>query len=174
MQGGYDPKKDLGATIRLLGNVLDKTTQLVQHLDTQTNILIGISLSIFAFSLTQYHTSNVKLVLAVMALFSACAAIVALFAIHPPRFMRKKGQQESIMYNGRISKFPTAAAYERELKRIIGHSDAIEHQYAQEIYNLATFYYRPKRELFKLSRSILLCGVIVASITFFVITQIPV
>ena len=42
--------EDKGTNVRILGFMLTKTDGFVRHLDTQINILMGISSAIFVFS----------------------------------------------------------------------------------------------------------------------------
>jgi hypothetical protein len=153
---------DLSDEIRVLMGIVDKTTKLIQHLDTQTNILIGISSAIFVFMTAGLKYGNLNIPLLVLGVFSAIAALTGLFAIHPPRFMRKKGQQESLMYNKNIGNFQSSAVYQKKLEKVFESREALLKQYAMEIHNLAKYYYQPKRKIFKLSRNILLTGIILS------------
>ncbi|PIW75312.1 MAG: hypothetical protein CO002_02805 [Candidatus Portnoybacteria bacterium CG_4_8_14_3_um_filter_44_10] len=162
--------QEFSTAVRFLINIEDKTRAMVQHLDTQTNILIGFSSALFLFSAGMIVGNKPVATFYALAFFSAMAVIVGLFAIHPPRFMRKRGQNESIMYNKKIAGFSSCDEYKNELTNIIGNHEAVVEQYAREIYNLAAFYYRPKRKLFKTTRSILLAGVIISALLFFITT----
>lgn len=164
---------NLGDEIRILFGILDKTTKLIQHLDTQTNILIGISSAIFVFMTAGLKYGSLNTSLLVLGVFSATAALVGLFAIHPPRFMRKKGQKESVMYNKAIGNFQSHTIYKKKLEKIFGSRDEILDQYAMEIYNLAKYYYQPKRKIFKLSRNILLTGIILSLLISFLSFVLP-
>lgn len=154
---------------RFLIGILDKQTKLLQHLDSQTNILIGISSAIFAFLAAGFRLNNFNLPQIILASFSALAALIGLFAIHPPRFMRKRGQKESLMYGGKISSFSLPIAYKKELGNIVRNQDKMLEQYALEIYNVAKYYYDPKRKIFKIARNILLVGVFLSIATFLVL-----
>lgn len=103
-----------------------------------------------------------------MGSFSAMATVIALLAIHPPRFMRKTGQEESLMFTKRIANFASFQEYEKELVKILDKPEKIVNQYAIELYNLSKYYYRPKRSLFNLARNILLTGVALTLYTFFI------
>ncbi len=166
----YDPKKDVGAAIRLLANILDKTNRTVQHLDTQANILIGVSAGLFALSIGKSvsATSQVPVAFIILAIMSAVTAVIALFAVHPPRFMRKRGQKESLFYQKYIENMGSAEKYEAALTERVGHIDAITKEYALEIYNMATYLYRPKRKLFNRARAIFLLGIICSFIVWLV------
>ena len=162
ISGKYDPKKDLGDALRLLNMVLEKNEKMVQHLDSQINILIGLSSAVFIFSTSRVLNSAEPTPFIFLATFSALGALCGLFAVHPPKFMRKRGQTESLMYNKKITEFGSAEGYKKELSSLIGDQKAIVEQYANEIFNLSTYYYRPKRELFKFSRNLLLLGVLMS------------
>ncbi|MBI5153107.1 MAG: hypothetical protein HZA36_01470 [Parcubacteria group bacterium] len=163
---GYDPKKDLGANVRFLSAILEKTRSMVIHLDSQTNILIGISSAIFIFSAQRAQLSGENVLFFVLTIFSVSAALVALLAIHPPKNMRKRGQGESLMFNKKIMAFSTPAEYEHALGIILGDQNAMLREFSVEIYNLSKYYYRPKRSLFNLSRNILLFGIALSSLMF--------
>ncbi|MBI4433181.1 hypothetical protein HY632_00255 [Candidatus Uhrbacteria bacterium] len=163
--GTCDPTKDLGATMRLLNAVLEKSTTRIQHIDTQINVLVGLSSALFVFSASQALATGYFFFLA-LALTGASAALLALFAIHPPRIMRKRGQTESLFYNRTIESFPSAQAYAQHLQKLVGQSTALVEEYAREAYNLSKFYYRPKRELFRASRNVLLLGIVASCILF--------
>lgn len=158
---------DSKARIEFLRNTLDKINQNVNHLDTQTNILVGISSAVFAVALAQ--VSIIKIFtpqILVLGLFSAATAIVALFAIHPPRYMRKKGQNESVFHNKGITHYQAYEKYAQRLEEVLQSDTLVLNEYAQEVYNLAKYYYRPKRDLFKLSRNIFLLGILLSLAAF--------
>src|SRR3989344_4164528 len=149
-------------TIDFLKSILEKATSLNLHIDAQANILIGVSVAIFLFSVAQVDEGNG--ILTILSLSSAFAALTALLAIHPPAFMRKKGQEESLMYNKRIIGFKAADDYRNALEEVVENRRRILEQYAVEIYNTYRFSYRPKRMLFKAARNILLIGVLLSTI----------
>jgi len=157
--------KNFEGVIIFLDGILEKIRNYAQHMDNQIQILVGISSAIFVFSATQFSEKG-ELFLLVLALFSICSVIIALFAIHPPRFMSKQGQQESLMYNKKIISFFSAKDYEKEILRVIKDPREIFQQYATEIYNLSRYYYRPKRTLFHVARLILLLGFIFSFLSF--------
>lgn len=60
--------------------------------------------------------------------------------------------------NKNICSFASFKKYTEEIQKLTTDKDAMVEQYSIEIYNLAKYYYRPKRKLFHLSRNILLIG----------------
>lgn len=166
------PKKnknaDLESTVFYLSSILEKTVSFTQHLDTQINILLTICLAGLGFSVAGVGNGQYLISITVLSISFSAAALVALFAIHPPRSYKKRPKVESLMYNKRIFSFSTSDVYERELGKTIGDTKKVVHQYATEIYNLQKYYYRPKRRLFTLSRNILMFGVLLTAIFFFV------
>lgn len=153
---------DLRTEIGFSNGILDKTGKLIQHVDTQTNILIGISSAIFVFVASTMRNGQINLPLVLLGFFSAATCLCGLFAIHPPRFMRKKGQKESLMYTGEISRCKTDLEYCKKIKAVLENRDKVLMQYSKEIYNLSKYYYRPKRKIFKFSRNLLLIGIILS------------
>ena len=149
-----------------LETILDRTSEMCQHLDHQTNILISISAAGFLFSAAKIQHNEGGVALIIIAVASGLATLVGLLAIHPPRFMRKQGQTESLAYNKVISSFENAAQYESALREASKTEESIEHQYATEIYNLSKYYYRPKKVLFHFSRTILFVGLALALASF--------
>ena len=136
-----------------LQGVAQKTRSLADHIDTQTNILIGVSFAIFLFSLTRIIEEGIQSPFFVIGLFSGISAFICLLGVHPPKMMRKRGQRESLLYNKYIANFPSAKDYADKLNLILDDRDAIVQNYATEIYNLSKYYYRPKRKLFNLARN---------------------
>ena len=154
---------------QFLDGLAQKTRSLADHIDTQTNILIGLSSAIFLFSLTIITTKeNVELYFLILGLFSGVSAFISLLGVHPPKVMRKQGQEESLLYNKYIAGFANSKDYAGKLNEILGDRDAIVGQYAIEIYNLSKYYYRPKRKLFHLARNVLVAGIILTNITFLI------
>jgi hypothetical protein len=151
----------------LLG-ILDKSVKLIQHLDAQTNILIGISSAIFVFMAVGLRASELNLSQIILGVFAAMAALTALFAIHPPAFMRKRGQAESLMYHKKIVDFKSPKTYQKELEKVVINRDKMLEQYSREIYNLNKYYYLPKRKVFKLARNILLAGVFLSILAYLI------
>lgn len=145
---------------------LDRISEMCQHLDHVTNILIGISVAVFLFSASELQQHHDDVALIIIAVAAGLSALVGLLAIHPPRFMRKQGQTESLAYNKIIASFENAAAYEAALKEVTHDEAAVEHQYATEIYNLSRYYYRPKKILFHFARTILFVGIALSLASF--------
>lgn len=144
-----------------LSGALQKAENFARHMDNQISILVGLSSGLFILSVSQIkpENSDVFFPLLLFIPFSLAAALLAIFALIPPRFMRKKGQKESLLYNKEIISLGSAERYAKELKEIVRDFDKIREQYALEIYNICRYYYRPKRRLFKISRQILCAGV---------------
>lgn len=152
-------------------SIMVKCVDYVKMLDTQINILVGISSAILIFSVSQFLKTPI-LIFLILTLFSALSCIAALYAIHPPRFMRKCNQKESLMYHGRILRRENAETYTKELIERMNTPEKVVEQYAREIYNTYQYYYRPKRRLFKWSRNLLMFGVIASLITFVLLENI--
>jgi len=153
-------KKVSSADVLILNSILQKIIDLVIHVDTQINIMMVFSSAIFLFSTAKLYDANGRLPLYIITLvvFSGLSIIVSLMAIHPPRFMRKKGQKESMFYHRRVQGFPSADQYVRELSEMFKNRKKVVSEYGREVYNLSKYYYRPKRELYKLARSLLIIG----------------
>lgn len=160
------------SSLQFLDGLLSRAYDFAQHLDNQTSILVGVSSAIFVFSLSLVVEQNGSRPFLILGIFAGCAALVGLFAVHPPKFMRKRGQEESLMYNKSIASFASSADYGDALEKIVDDKNAVIHEYAKEIYNVSKFYYRPKRKLFHLSRNILLAG-IVLSLCVFLLSALP-
>jgi hypothetical protein len=163
-----DKEVELLSIVEFLGQMQEKSTTFTHQLDIQASILIGITSAIFIFSLSQFFSGTKEFSLIILGGFAAVSTLLALLAIHPPRFMRKEGQEESLLFNKKVSSFPSAGEYEKELVRILDKPDQIIKQYAIELYNLARYYYRPKRKLFNLARNILLAGVVLTMYSFMI------
>jgi|GEM_PF-1640000 len=155
------------AVIDFLDSALQKVSDFSRHMDNQTNILVVLSSGIFILSASNIRTEDGSLLISllILAIFSLFSAIIALFSVLPPWFMRKKGQEESLLYNKKITEFESPLQYGKELLKVSQDLDTITQQYALELYNLSQYYYRPKRYLFKIARHLLLIGVLVSLIT---------
>jgi hypothetical protein len=161
------PKEKLAeSTAQFLEGTLHKSYSFAQHLDTQTNILVGVSMAVFLFSLSQLTKEIVHAPFVVLALFAGVSAFIGLFAIHPPRFMRKRGQQESLMYHKNILSFGSPDVYSKELAKVTEDRNEMIKQYGTEIYNVSKYYYLPKRKLFHAARNILIIGFFFAFVVF--------
>jgi len=162
--------EDNGGLVRFLTGIMQKASDFVRHLDSQANILISISSAIFLFSISRLYEQGISYIpLVLLAFFAALSALVGLCAIHPPRFMRKQNQKESIMYGKAVSGFSSADAYQDALRDVLQDREKVLEQYATEIYNMHKYYYRPKRQLFNIARNLLLSGVLLSllSLLFF-------
>ena len=162
-------KGELNAcSIQFLDELLQKSYQFAQHLDTQTDILVGVSSAIFLFSLSRFLDAKGEIPFLILAVFTGLSSLVGLFAIHPPRFMRKRGQEESLMYHKHIMSFSSPAEYGRQLLSVIDDEDRIIKEYATEIYNVSKYYYRPKRRLFHVARNLLMTGILLGFVSFMI------
>jgi hypothetical protein len=153
-------------TIQILDGLLQKTRSLGNHIDTQTNILVGVSTAIFLFSLSRTLGGEQGILFLILSVFSGISSLVSLLAVHPPTYMRKKGQEETLLYNKTIAQFASSKKYGKELEKIIDNRKVIIEEYATEIYNMSKYYYRPKRKLFHISRNILITGIFFTLLTF--------
>lgn len=158
---------DFLSIVEFLGGLVNKEVNFTHHLDSQTNILLGISTALFVLSASSFLNGHVNLSLLIIAGFSGISTLIGLLAVHPPRFMRKYGQTESIMFSKSIANYSSAEEYTKELLKIITDHEKIVDQFGIELYNLAKYYYRPKRILFRYSRTILLAGIALGLFTFF-------
>lgn len=156
------PTEISSAKVTILNTILQKVHGLTTHIDTQVNMTIAISSAIFIFSSSKIYTQNLdhQLYLLTLSIFAALSVVTALFAVHPPRIFRKRGQKESLMYHNRISKFESPKDYKKLLKRMMEDEDRVIEEYSREIYNVSKYYYKPKRVLYKLSRNFLMLGFI--------------
>ncbi len=156
------------ATAEMLNGMLNKAQELVQHIDLQNNILVGLSSGIFIFSVSQWDNGTLKIPFFLLSCMAALSALASLLAVHPPKFMRKRGQEESLMYNKRVADFKDAKEYQEKISAVLDSREAIVQQYSIEIYNLYKYYYRPKRQLFKLARNILILSIVLGLIGFLI------
>lgn len=150
---------------QILEGLVQKSRNIADHVDSQTNIIIGVSAAVFVFSLSRILDETIELPFLVISIFSGASTIIGLLAIHPPNSMRKCGQKESIMYNRSISSFKSPSDYAKALAQTMASEKRILEEYATEIYNLSKYYYRPKRRLFHLARNVFITGIV---LTFFV------
>ena len=159
---------DNGALVDFFEGVKNKAISFVLHFDSQANILIGINTAIIGISLTIINSGRFTPPLSVIVFFSFCSLICALYSIHPPRFMRKRGQSESLFYNKKINSFPNAEAYAAAVKEMLNNKDEFILNYTTEIYNLYKYSYRPKRDLFKIARNFLITGIMLGLLLFII------
>lgn len=159
-------RSNLQATVQFLNGTLNKGSELARHVDTQSNILIGVSSAIFVFAASRFG-GNGGWAFRILELSAALTALVALLAVHPPRFMRKRGQVESLLYHKKIAELDSSEAYCQELERVVGNERMIVAQYATEIYNLYKYSYLPKRLLYRTARNILLVGILLSLLVLF-------
>lgn len=155
------------AVISFLTSAIDKTNSMIQHIDDQINILVGISTAVFVFSTTRVYSHNGKLIFTMLGIFSVISAIIGLFGLHPPKFMRKKGQQESVIFPSYIATF-NEESYSGTVSEKVKYLDKITDECSRELYNMSKYYYVPKRMLYKYSRNVLLAGIIISLFLFIV------
>ncbi len=156
------------ALIDFFNGLTQKHTEFAQHIDNQASILIGLNTAIFAFIASGLAKMGgvTPLYFVVLIFFSVLSGVLALLAVHPPSFMRKRGQRESfLLYNKKISSFQSDE-YLIELKKILIDTDKLINEFGLEVYNIAKYYYRPKRTLFTYSRNVFLAGLIMSFILF--------
>jgi len=170
-----DPAKEVrsnaqkleGLPAHFADRTLEKSYAFAQHLDTQTNILVGVSTAVFLFSLSRVLSEAAgQAPFVVLSFFAGLSSFVGLFAIHPPKFMRKRGQEESLMYHKQIIGFSSPLEYARQILAVIDDENRIIKEYATEIYNVSKYYYRPKRRLFHMARNLLILGIFLSFVTF--------
>lgn len=159
---------DFLSIIEFLKGLVEKEVSFTHHLDSQTHILIGISTALFFLSLASFQDGKNELSLLIIGVFSAFSTLLGLLSIHPPRFMRKQGQEESIMFSKNIAQYPSAEDYAKDLTKVVTDHQKIVEQFGKELYNLAKYYYRPKRVLYRYSRNLLLFGIGLGLFTFLV------
>jgi hypothetical protein len=164
-----NPTENLESDLLFLTTNLEKATHFLRHVDMQANILIGVCSGLFIFAISlEPAVRSTEYALNVLAVFSALSALFSLVAVHPPRFLRKQGQKESIMYHRAVSRHATSTDYGRTLIKLLGDRTAITQQYATEIYNIYKYTYGPKRTFFNLGKNLLLVGVFASLVTFVV------
>jgi len=140
------------------------------NIDTQLNILIGISSALFAFSFTKYESGASGIVYLIMGIFSAATVCIGLAGVHPFRFLRKvKGADRGAFSNKIIVKFDDPDEYAKTLLDSFSNRELIAKEYAREIYRIVKYYYRPKREMYRLARNVFVLGVLFTLLAFCVI-----
>ena len=153
------------ADLVFLNEITGKVGTMTEHIDNQVNILIGFASAIFLFTVNGYITYR-EYPMLVLTLFAAASICVGLVAIHPFRFLRKRGGVESIMYGKKITACKEPGEYEVILKETMASRDKLIHEYAIEIYNRHKYYYQPKRRLYALTRNILTLGIALTVVAF--------
>jgi hypothetical protein len=147
-------------------SVLSRIAESTQHLDHQINIVMGISVATFILSESAFEKEHGSIALFFIMIFAGASAVFGLLAVHPPRFMRKRGQSESLLYRKNIESFDSPEAYEKAIRKVMTSEKKTSEQYAIEIYNLCKYYYSPKRKLFHISRKLLILGITLSLLTF--------
>lgn len=156
------------AAVIFLNGLLQKFSSYTQHIDTQSNMVVGLGSAMFVFSASRFHLDNggISWSLFVLAVSSGLAALVGLLAINPPRLMRKRGQSESLFFHTKVSQYSSADQYYEEVMAMLESEKDFVKQASVEAYNLARYYYKPKRTLFLVARNILISGLSVSFLVY--------
>ena len=160
-----DTEKTQNAVL-FMNAVSDKVTHMMTSFDTQINILVGIEISVCVLSITNLEAGRHTIAFFILSFFSIIASIVGVYAIHPPKKMIKQGQIESVFYNKKVAAFPSYKEYAEALLKLVDTRKTMITEYAVEIYNTYKYHYRPRRELFKISRFVFLVGVTLRVLTY--------
>ena len=162
-----DTIRENNALISYLNAILQKVSNHAEHVDSQTNIMIAISSGLFIFSASKIYTpqGTISWPMVIFIIFTGLAEIVAIFSVNPPRLMEKK-PKESVFYHREIASLPGADEYYQRLIHTTDDIHKIIKEYADEIYNLSKNSYLPKRKLFRLSRNLLILGVLFSALAF--------
>lgn len=153
--------------VEFLEGVLKRNYDYAQQLDTYASIMIALSSAIFIFSFSELREER-SLFWMILGVATGIATIMALLIVRPPRPLRKRGQEESIMYSRRIIDYGSWQEYSQRLRTTLASRDEVINQYGKEIYNLTKYYYLPKKLLFKITKIVLLAGMSV-SLTLFLL-----
>jgi hypothetical protein len=151
--------------LEFLNEITGKVGNMSEHIDNQVNILIGFASAIFLFTINGYVTGQ-KYPILILAVFAAASICIGLVAIHPFRFLRRRGKIESIMSGKKITACKDASVYEAMLHEVMSTRDKIIHEYSIEIFNRHKYYYEPKRKLYTLTRNVLMAGILLGILTF--------
>jgi hypothetical protein len=163
-------EEELEAVVIFLDGLVNRIVNSTRNVDTQCSVLIALNTTILALSLTAMaQNDRFHLALLCLAVGTTLSAVLALCAVRPPKFLVKDGPEEGLMYTKRIVRYESAKEYSKDLIKILRHDEELFHHYAMEIYNLSKYYYRPKRNLYSISRNIFLLGIIFA--VFFVFME---
>ncbi len=154
----------------VLNEILQKINGNTEHIDIQINNLVVLGAALFAFSAQGFLTNNISthLYLLVLALFSSLSAIAGLMALNPPGFMDKRGQTDSKLYVHGIAGYKSAREYHNQIIEMLSNKNKTIEQYSLEIYNLSKFSYLPKRQLFNLSKNLLIIGFLLGVLLFII------
>ncbi len=148
--------------VMFLSSILDKAKSYTNHIDLQINILVGLCSGLLIVSLPRLQDGVFKTPLIILIFAVIVALFTCILAIHPPRFMRKRDQEESLLYNKKITSFDSAHTYAERLTTAIDSPEEIINQFALEIYNSYKYYYQPPRSFFKLARSFVVYGLAIS------------
>jgi hypothetical protein len=160
-------KKEIDDTF-VLNEILQKINGNTEHIDIQINNLVILGAALFAFSAQGFllWDSGGHFYLLILALFSSLSAVTGLFALNPPSFLDKRGQKDSKLYTHGIASYKTPEEYYEAIKNMLADQKKTVEQYSLEIYNLSKFSYVPKRNLFNLSKNLLIIGFLLSFFLF--------
>lgn len=139
------------------------------HLDTKINWLLGISALIMSLLLPYILKNDASVshfglfIIAFAAIVSFLTGLLSLELPHS--FLKKKPEQETVMFNN-CKRYKTSTEIYEELKRIRSYDDIL-HQYSIAVYNLVERNIKIKNKLFKFSSHVLLIGLVVGFIIIF-------
>lgn len=138
--------------ISMLNKILKKQESQWFNYETRASIILAFSASIFvliAKDLFENNNHHLKISIVVFAFTLLIVIILSLLTIRPLKFLRKKNQEESLMYAGRIKKMGKEK-YTQELIKMTGNKEKIIEEYAMEIYNLVTYAIAPRKKMFRM------------------------
>ena len=153
------------AEIAVLNSILERNHSFAQQLDTYANIMIALSSAIFIISFSQLRDSFSPFWV-VLGVTTGLSTILSLLMIRPPKRLRKRGQEESLMFKSKIMSYKSAAEYNEQIENMLNSRKEIIHQYSTETYNVAKYYYQPKKLIFFMARNVLLIGITTSLILF--------
>lgn len=149
-------------SINFLRDSLIHHRDLRNGLDQKASIILGIAGVIFTLSVGRLNEIQF-LVLAISSFFTALLSILAIFL----PFRRKIKQRFGLMcwWGFLYERFDE---YKEELSKIFESEERISQEYMKEIWNLASYSLAPKSQLLKFASLILISGLLVGFVLFFV------
>jgi len=150
----------------MLSDLMRKQNDIRNMLDTRANIIIGFNSALVLFLISGSakemlggFTFSIILITLILSLFSA------ILALKPPKFLRKKGQAESIFYHDYMTGKPEEE-YEKEVFEVMDEEKMIFRSYITEAYNMSKFSNKPKKFYAHLSIRILIYGILITIIFY--------